>query len=145
MRFNRGLSLQDLEGVSWGEPTYNSYLVTTVHRLRRKPLAEFGVEDLRIMIGQNVGLKYLVPLAVEQLLRDPLAEGDYYPGDLLRSVLSVEPSFWKLHPDLWGVVKEVALRVESTLSTESGSYDEVTKDSIREVVEVFRRLADERE
>jgi hypothetical protein len=31
-------SLQELERADWGEPTYDSYLVTTVHRLRRVPL-----------------------------------------------------------------------------------------------------------
>jgi hypothetical protein len=31
-------TLQDLEGVDWGEPTYNSHLVVECHRLRRVPL-----------------------------------------------------------------------------------------------------------
>ncbi|MEU9741169.1 contact-dependent growth inhibition system immunity protein [Micromonospora chersina] len=48
--------------------------------LRRKPLAEFTVEDLRIMLGQEVGVLALLPLAVQVLLREPLAEGDYYPA-----------------------------------------------------------------
>ena len=54
--FDRQKSLQELEQDNWGEPPYNSYLVTTIHRLRRKPLAEFATEDLRIMIGQRIGL-----------------------------------------------------------------------------------------
>ena len=28
----------------------------------------------------------------------PLAEGDYYPGDLLKNVLQVDASFWRAHP-----------------------------------------------
>lgn len=82
-----GKTLDQLEGVVWGEPTYDSYLVTTCHRLRTKPIDEFSVEDLRIMIGQQIGLPHLVPLAVAALERDPLAEGDYYPGDLLANVI----------------------------------------------------------
>jgi hypothetical protein len=77
-------SLQELEQSDWGEPTYDSHLVTTVHRLRRVALREFSVEDLRIMIGQSIGLPYLVPLALQHLRKDPLAEGDFYPGDLLK-------------------------------------------------------------
>jgi CDI immunity proteins len=82
-----GQTLDQLEGVVWGEPTYDSHLVTTCHRLRTKPVDEFSVEDLRIMIGQRIGLPHLVPLAVAALERDPLAEGDFYPGDLLASVI----------------------------------------------------------
>jgi hypothetical protein len=81
-----GNTLDQLEGVVWGEPTFDSYLVTTCHRLRSKPINEFSVEDLRIMIGQRIGLPHLIPLAVAALERDPLAEGDFHPGDLLASV-----------------------------------------------------------
>ena len=96
----RNQSLQDLDGQDWGEATFPSYLVRTCHALRRKPLREFTVEDLRIMIGQNIGLEYLVPLALERLQRDPFAAGDFYPGDLLGSVLKVQSSFWQQRPDL---------------------------------------------
>lgn len=79
----RDQSLQELEGEDWGEPTFPSYLVRTCHALRRKPLREFMVEDLRIMIGQNIGLDYLIPLALEHLQQNPLVAGDFFPGDLL--------------------------------------------------------------
>ena len=80
-------TLDQLEGVVWGEPTFDSYLVTTCHRLRTKPVDEFSVEDLRIMVGQKIGLTHLVSFAVAALERDPLAEGDHYPGDLLTSMI----------------------------------------------------------
>jgi len=91
---DRTKTLDQLEPPAWGEPDFHSHLVTTCHRLRRKPIGEFSVEDLRIIIGQEIGLPWLVPLALEVLEQNPLAEGDFYPGDLLRSVLRVEPSFW---------------------------------------------------
>ena len=75
-------SLQDLEGKDWGEPTYDSHLVTECHRLRRVPLREFTAESLRVLIGQQIGLPYLVPMALEMLQADPFTEGDYYGGDL---------------------------------------------------------------
>jgi CDI immunity proteins len=103
-------SLRELEHEDWGEPTYDSYLVTTIHRLRRVPLRQFTIEDLRIMIGQNVGLQYLVPLALEHLRRDPLAEGDYYPGDLLKIVVSADAKFWQNHPEWRKEVEEIAQR-----------------------------------
>jgi len=64
-------TLQELEGHDWGEPNFPSHLVITCHTLRRKPLRDFTVEDLRIMIGQNIGLNYLIPLAIEHLGSSP--------------------------------------------------------------------------
>jgi len=103
----RNRSLQELDGQDWGEATFPSYLVRTCHALRRKPLRDFTIEDLRIMIGQNIGLEYLVPLAIERLQRDPFAAGDFYPGDLLGNVLTVESSFWQQRPDLRQAVEAI--------------------------------------
>ncbi len=93
-------TLEQLERVVWGEPEFPSHLVVTCHALRRKPLSDFTVEDLRIMIGQGMSLIHLMPLAIQRLTLDPLAEGDYYPGDLLKNVAEVTPEFWRAHPDL---------------------------------------------
>lgn len=82
-----GKTLDQLEGVVWGETDFGSYLFTTIHRLRTKPLDEFSIEDLRIMIGQKIGLPYLIPLAVAELECEPLTQGDYFQGDLLSSVI----------------------------------------------------------
>ena len=96
----RDKSLENLEKDYWGEPDIESHLVKTCHQLRKKPLREFAIEDLRIMIGQNIGLKFLVPLALEKLKQDILAEGDYYEGDLLKATLTCEKEFWILEPKL---------------------------------------------
>ncbi|MCI5076263.1 contact-dependent growth inhibition system immunity protein [Oricola sp.] len=80
-------SIEDIEKDYWGEPEFASRLVSTCHALRRKPLDRFTVEDLRVMIGQNLSLPILMPMALDRLRADPLAEGDHYPGDLLFSVL----------------------------------------------------------
>lgn len=94
-------SLENLEKDIWPASTeVDSSLIKRVNELRRTPLNEFQVEDLRIMIGQNIGLLYLIPLALEQLRKNPLAEGHFYPGDLLQSVLKVEEEFWSLSPEL---------------------------------------------
>ena len=101
MRINwQEKSLENLEKDYWGEPDYESHLVKTCHQLRKKPLKDFEIEDLRIMIGQNIGLKFLVPIAIEELNENILAEGDYYEGDLLKSVLTSEVEFWSERFDL---------------------------------------------
>lgn len=49
---------------------------------------------MRLLIGQDVGLAYLLPLALEVLRDDPMAEGDMYEGDLLAAVLTRSPAVW---------------------------------------------------
>ncbi len=100
--------MEELDGEVWGEPEFNSYLVTTCHRLRRMPLRDFEEEDLRIMIGQGFSLDYLVPLAIEYLEEDPFARGDFYPGDLLENVLGVDREFWVHRPELHQRMKAIA-------------------------------------
>jgi len=56
-QFDRSKSLQQFDGQDWGEPTYPSHLVRECRRFRRVPLCNFTAEDLRIAIGQNVGLE----------------------------------------------------------------------------------------
>ena len=95
---NRDTTLEQLEGAEPAVPTFESYLVQTIHRLRRKPIAQFTVEDLRIMIGQQTGLQYLVPLALDHLERDPFVSGDFYAGDLLGVVADISSAYWLAHP-----------------------------------------------
>lgn len=110
-------TLEDLEGDDWGTPPYDSYLVRTCHRLRRVPLKDFSIEDLRIMIGQEIGLEYLLPIALVELEKDPLAEGDFYPGDLLKNVLGVSREFWRQHSELKermdAIVEKAKAKLES--------------------------------
>jgi hypothetical protein len=51
------------------------------------------------MIGQQIGLKFLIPLALEKLQADLYTEGDFYPGDLLANVLNVNAAFWTENND----------------------------------------------
>src|SRR5262245_3692976 len=93
-------NLSELEGSVWGEPEFDSHVATECHRLRTVPLCAFTVENLRLMIGQEIGLEYLIPLAIEHLEANPFVEGDYYPGDLLASVVGTSLNFWTTHGDL---------------------------------------------
>jgi hypothetical protein len=111
-------SLESLEKDYWGDiPKNESYLVTTSYKLRKKQLKDFGTEDLRIMIGQNLGLEYLIPLAIEGLRENILAEGDFYEGDLLKSVLTSEVDYWKNNSANWNTVCELFQKNEELLRT----------------------------
>jgi hypothetical protein len=79
-------------------------LVKRCKELIKLPLNEYTVEDLRLMIGQELGLPYLIPLAIEKLNDNLFAGGDLYEGDLLANVLGIDHTFWKQNPDLWARV-----------------------------------------
>lgn len=59
-----------------------------------KRIIDFETEDLRLLIGQNEHLDICVPLALNKLSTDPMIEGDYYSGDLLKNLLNVRDFFW---------------------------------------------------
>src|SRR5437879_1802772 len=113
--FDRSKSLQELEGKDWGEPTYDSHLVTECHRLRLVPLREFTAENLRTMIGQEIGLSHLIPLALELLRGNPFTVGDFYEGDLLAAVLRGDSRFWIASQELRAEAARIAQRALSLL------------------------------
>lgn len=120
-------TLEELEGEYWGEANFASSLVIQVHKLRKKPLCELDNEDLRLLIGQQMGLDFLLPLALEKLIQNPFRSGDLYTGDLFCSVLKVEKEYWKEHKELKNELDEVI-----------GTYEEVRK-KIEEHISKYRK------
>ncbi len=110
--FSETDTLQSLENNDWGQPTNTTGLVKDCHRLRRKPLAQFTPSDCRDMLAQNISLEYLVPLALTWLTDNPFIEANYYHGDLLLSLLRIEPQFWQSHPHHWWEVTHLIMNAE---------------------------------
>ncbi|MCX6181239.1 MAG: contact-dependent growth inhibition system immunity protein [Bacteroidetes bacterium] len=108
-------SIESIEGKAWGEADQDSYLVRTCCKLAKKQLGEFTIEDLRIMIGQEIALSYLMPYALEKLAEDIVAEGHYYPGDLLVSVLNVSNDFWEHHSEYLNFLKALIEKQKTLL------------------------------
>ena len=50
MQVNLDNTLEQLDKEDWGKPPYDSHLVTTCYKLRKKPLRDFTTEDLRISV-----------------------------------------------------------------------------------------------
>lgn len=103
------LSLEQIEQDAWGDaPAGASNLVRRAHELRRKPVALLTAEDLRLLIGQKIGVDVLVPRALALLADDPLVEGDFYPGDLLVAVMRLPASYWQEHGDQAETLRKIA-------------------------------------
>ena len=123
------ITLDTVDPPAWGPaPPDATFLVKRCHELRTKPLRDLTVDDLRIMIGQQIALKRLVPLALDRLRVDPLVEGDFYAGDLLANVLRAEASVWEWSPDLTVETYRVAETLGERLDLDR---------QLRELIEAF--------
>jgi len=100
-------TLENLEKRSTENPNDQSYLIKRCFELYKTPLNEFKIEDLRIMIGQQIGLDYLIPLAIDMLKKDLFTEGDYFEGDLLKNVLLVNTVFWDKNKEHWQILNDL--------------------------------------
>ena len=98
-------SITELEGWTWTDPIPSaddsSGTMLRFHRLHRTPIKNLELGDLRFLIGQNAALEHLVPIALDQLKRNLFIETEYYPGDLLNALFTInaEPNYWNAHPE----------------------------------------------
>ncbi|MFC4609081.1 contact-dependent growth inhibition system immunity protein [Streptomyces maoxianensis] len=103
-------SLDEIEGQRWPDPPPNATgLVKAVHRLRKRPIGSLTADELRRLIGQDVGLPWLLPLALETL-RDTApaqAKGGFYDDDLLSAVLTRRSATWRAAPELARELKDI--------------------------------------
>jgi hypothetical protein len=134
-------SLQELEQSDWGEAdTGETSLIQDCLRLHRIPIRDLTVHDLVTLVGQKIGLPWLVPLALERLRKEPLTEGFYYPGDLLHAVLTAESSFWGNHPQWRAEIRDIAqctLTRLHSLTPEEEDYSDVVIRALTEGWSVF--------
>jgi len=119
--FNRQVSLENLENVSWDIPEHNSNLALKCFELRKIPIGNLTIEDLRLLIGQELGLDFLIPLALETLEDNTFSQGDLYSGDLLDVVLKVRKPFWdknlEYRNSIEAILKNTISELEEKLST----------------------------
>ncbi|MFF9767122.1 contact-dependent growth inhibition system immunity protein [Streptomyces sp. NPDC053086] len=100
---DRHKTIEELDGDQWPEPSRDSTsLVRGVHALRRRAIKDLSVEDMRRLISQDVGLQWLLPVALD-FLRETApneAETGWYDDDLLSAVLTRSESVWREAPHL---------------------------------------------
>ena len=88
-------SIEELENDYRSETEFSSYVSETCHNARKKPITKLSYEEIRLMIGQKIGLKYLLPVAVSILEKNPLIEVTFFNGDLLIQLLRLDIIDWK--------------------------------------------------
>ncbi|HEY8984234.1 MAG TPA: contact-dependent growth inhibition system immunity protein [Streptomyces sp.] len=101
--FDRKKTVEELEGEVWPDPpAETTSLVRGVHELRKRPIDSLSVDNLRRLIGQDIGLRWLLPVALDFLRETAPEEAatGWYDDDLLSAVLSREEAVWRAKPDL---------------------------------------------
>ena len=117
----RQKSIENLEKDFWGQPPKDSTpLVDKVHRLRTIQIEKLEPKDVRLLIGQKVGLRFLIPAALDILSDDIFIDTELFEGDLLKSVITVDNDFWNDN-------KELKYKLDGLLK----SYSDTDKEKFR--------------
>ena len=80
-------------------PGDDSYVQQKLVELKTKPFADFSIEDLRFVLLHRIGHDVAVPIAIDRLSENVLAEGDLYQGDLLFALISFDDDYWERHAE----------------------------------------------
>jgi len=134
-------SISQLEGWKWKNeiPTRESHggIECRFYELHNKPISELDLSDIRFLIGQNSGLEYLVPIAINKLKEDVFIEVEYYPGDLFCSLLLInnEPNYWKFHPK----EKQDLIDIYTEQKRNLGSID-ANDEIIQKIKETYKKF-----
>ncbi len=94
----------------------SSPLVAQISKVSKKPVNTLTDSELRMTIGQQVGLDYLVPFAIDRLSENPFIKADNYYGDLLLSVLAIPSVFWHAQREYYWILYEIVTGVHPLIA-----------------------------
>ena len=136
---DRKLTLEQLEEDYWPEHEYDNEESQFSHEYRKIPLELMGVEQVRFLLGRNIGNEYLLPIALEMLESDILISGNLHEGDLLMAVLASSEGLWKEEIEAWD---RVCALVERNLERIKNSEDvfEGVKKEIVNAYKAFKKI-----
>ena len=104
----------------WGEPTFLSSVVVNSHKNRKIPLKELTQEQIRLLLGQDIGTIYLLPLAINILKQNPYTECDFGSCDLLKSMLNrVDIKYYKENKKIYNELKIIMDKFNNDLEKEN--------------------------
>jgi hypothetical protein len=115
---NEDLSLEQLEHSTWTDTDLLTGLIKNCHEYRKLPIRDLSVGQIRTLISQDIGVHFLLPKAMNLLTQNALTEGDFYPGDLLSAVLSLDHQVWTNCQDLRDKLKRSIQNQKDLIETE---------------------------
>jgi len=84
-----------------------------------------------VLISQDIGLAFVMPLALPVVERDPLIEVEHFKGDLLEVMLRASSDFYLNHPEIRGRMDKIVDRVAAALD----KLDFIDFDTTSEVLD----------
>src|SRR5512133_3954853 len=120
----RQKTLENLERDYWTRPTYDSYLVTRTHEIRKMPLSDLTNHNIAMMLRQKFSLNYIVPLAIDKLQMDILAYGDMgEEGAIMEAILKCPADLWKSNKQYWQEIKELLEKNATVWTFDRDAFD----------------------
>ena len=90
-------SIEQLENNYWPKKNiFPSDLVKRCYEYRKIPISNLSIEQLRVLISQDIGIKFILETSLNKVARNPIAEGDLYEGDLLVALSKTNIKYWDL-------------------------------------------------
>ena len=87
-------SIEELENDYWKEPEFKSGLTMICYRARKKQINELNEDEICTLIRQNIGLKYLLPVAVKKFEEYMNNINNFYLSSLLDTLLNLDNNQW---------------------------------------------------
>lgn len=117
-------SIEQLENNYWKEESeFPTNLVLRCFEYRKIKLSKLTIEQIRLLISQNIGIEFLISIALEKLEENIIIEGNLYEGDLLDSVSKISPEFWKKNKIEFEKFKIIVKKNREKIETELGEKE----------------------
>lgn len=84
-------SIAELDGLAVEKGAYGMGSTAWLARALVSSLRDLGPAELRRLLASGRGVRWVLPMALVRLEREPFLAGDYGPGDLLGAVLALGP------------------------------------------------------
>ena len=99
------------------------------------------MSDIRLLVGQDIGLQFLIPIAVPIALKlletDPPVECEHYKGDLLAVVLRANPGYFAENARERIALIEVIDLAKSRINLLDHIDFDTTNEALEEALQVF--------
>ena len=114
-------TIEQLENDIWEKPSkFPTDLIEKCYRYRKISIVELTNEQIRLLISQQIGVEYLIGIALEKLERNILTECDFYEGDLLVAVSSLPTEFWNKNQTEFLTFKNIVEQNSESIKNELG-------------------------
>ncbi len=111
------LSLNTLLGQKKDSGPYPTPLAERCNEALDLPLKDLNWKQIRMLIGQDIGLVYLMPWAIDCLKKRPLCCVEFYPGDLMVACLQIKREYWADNLGQWHELSSVLGDLDSAMTS----------------------------